>query len=145
VLSRRERFDKSGLGRKLSCSLQGARPPAPEAKPRRRNALGPELSCSLQDAASGAAGPADADLAGYSRRIRGGSADTGGDNPDGGRAISADYPGRPDGTEDRFRSSGGGSRAGAGADNRGDRKPVAEDEKGKAETAGDNNRSGDRS
>src|SRR5271167_613194 len=145
VPSRRQRSEESALGKKLSCSLQEARPPVPIAKPRRQNVLGPELSCSLQDAASGAAGPADADLAGYAGQTRGGSAGTGGDNRDGGRAICADCPGRPDGTRGRLRSSGGGTRAGAAADNRGDRKPVAEDEKGKAETAGDNNGSGDRS
>ena len=145
VPGRREQSDKSGLGRKLSCSLQEIRPPAPAAKPRRQNALDPELSCSLQDAEGGAVGPAAAGLPGYVGRTRGGSAGSGGDNRDGGRAISADCPGKLDGTEGRLRSSGGDSLAGAVADSRSDRRPTGAGKKGKAETAGDNNGSGDRS
>ena len=145
LLRQRELLEESGLGKEPSCSLQDAACLAPAAKPRPRNALGPKPSCSLQDSAGGAAGLAGAELAGCAPPTQGGSAGTAGDNPDGGRAISAGCPGRPGGTRDRFQSCDDDNPAVAADDSRGVHKRSGEGGTGKAGTVVGSNGSGGRS
>ena len=140
---RRELFEESRLEKKLSCSLQDAASLVPAARPRQRNALGPKPSCSLQDFGGGVVGPVGAELVGCAPRLQGGSAGTAGDNPGGGRAISADCPGRLGGTRDRFQSCGGDNPVDAAVDSLGFYKRPAGDGTGRAERVAGNNDSGD--
>lgn len=140
-----ELIEESGLGEKLSCSLQDSGPEVPTAKPQKSNALGRKLSCSLQVSAGGVACLAGAELAGYDLRIRGASAGTAGNKLEGGGAISADCPDRPGGKRGRFRFCGGGNLANDGADSLGLHMRSDGDGNGKVETAVDNKGIGDHS
>src|SRR5262249_39138573 len=97
------------------------------------NALGRKLSCSLQDSAGGACGLAGAGPADCARRIQGGCADTGEDNPDFVCAISLGCPGRPGGTRHRCGACGGDIPVGAASGNRAGRKQAGQGGNGKAE------------
>ena len=138
-------LEESGLGRKLSCSLQDARPGVPTAKPLPRNALGRKLSCSLQDSASGACGLVGAGLADCARRIQGGTADTGGNNRDCVCAISLDCPGRPAGTRRRCGAGDGDIPGGAASGNPVDCTQASADDSGKAERLAGSSDNGDHS
>ena len=138
-------MEESGLGRKLSCSLQDSGPAAPAAKPRQRNALGRELSCSLQDSAGGAAGLAGAVLAGFAARTQGESAGTAGDRRDDRSAISADYLDRPGDTRHRCEACGGVTPASAAPGNQVDCRQAGGDDNWKAGRIAGSSGSGDRS